>query len=188
MIQVLLVFRSVLAVGERALHASLDLTLWGYTKAAWLLSKTVPGSECDPQVTGAWLIIKLCCLVTTEANIRGPTSFGNIPFTFPIVHTSVITTPKEGRMLFWKYYSAVSKRNRKLLHWKQEKVWMSAIVWNLSQDQSCKNNSCPTTSLRTNEALYLHREPRKNNNEKYISLEWLYFGQTVQSRNLFRPF
>lgn len=143
-------FRSVLAVGERALHSSLDLTLWGYTKAAWLLSKTVPGSECDPQVRGAWLIIKLCCLVTTEANIRGPTSFGNIPFTFPIVHTSVITTPKEGRMLFWKYYSAVSQTKQEATALKTgKKVWMSAIVWNLSQDQSCKNNSCPTTSLRT---------------------------------------
>lgn len=57
----------------------LYMLLWfdpmGLHKSCLTLSKTVPGSECDPQVTGAWLIIQLCCLVTTESNIRCPTSF-----------------------------------------------------------------------------------------------------------------
>lgn len=157
-------------------------------KSCLTLSKTVPGSECDPQVTGAWLIIKLCCLVTTEANIRGPTSFGNIPFTFPIVHTSVITTPKEGRMLFWKYYSAVSQNVTGSYCTENKKKCGCQQLCGISH----KTNHAKTTvvPLQAWEQMRLCTSIEnhvKNNNEKYISLEWLYFGQTVQSRNLFRP-
>lgn len=101
--------------------------------------------------------------------------FRNIPFTFPIVYTSVITTMKQGRedAVLEVLLSCLSKvtesyctENRK------KKVWMSAIVWNLSQDQSRKNNSCPTASLRTMRlctSIENHVKTRmKNGAEKYI--------------------